>query len=70
MADVDEDDGGPMLDEPAGGSGSGKRFEVKKWNAVSDNFDEPSSFPTKRKNDGSHFRLMGYGLLALSMHKF
>ena len=39
MADVDDDDGGPMLDEPSGaamsGAGSGKRFEVKKWNAVS-----------------------------------
>jgi hypothetical protein len=34
MADIEEDDGGPMLDEPAGGTGSGKRFEVKKWNAV------------------------------------
>ena len=33
MADIEED-GEPMLDEPSGGSGSGKRFEVKKWNAV------------------------------------
>ncbi len=34
MADVEEDDGGAMLDEPAGAVSSGKRFEVKKWNAV------------------------------------
>ena len=34
MADMEDDDGGPMLDEPSGGAGSGKRFEVKKWNAV------------------------------------
>ena len=34
MADMEDDDGGPRLDEPSGGAGSGKRFEVKKWNAV------------------------------------